>query len=84
MFALGIVALVLKTTLDLILFNTSINDALYGVYIDGAYYYVWATITCLMVRLHMLSCCLLDSIYNYIVYSMRYNLRLAHGGPLEQ
>ena len=52
MFALGIIALVLKTTLDLILFNTSITDAVEGVYIRGVYYYVWATITCLMVRLH--------------------------------
>jgi hypothetical protein len=52
MFALGIVALVLKTMLDLILFHTSITDALYGIYFDSINYYVWAAITCLMVRLH--------------------------------
>jgi len=34
--------------LDLILFRTSISDALYGIYLNGIYYYVWATITCLM------------------------------------
>jgi hypothetical protein len=54
MFALGIVALVLKTELDLELFtySKSISDATEGVYFNDAYYYAWATITCLMVRLH--------------------------------
>ena len=54
MFALGIVALVLKTVLDLILFieSDTLSDAAAGVYFDGGPYYAWATITCLMVRVH--------------------------------
>jgi hypothetical protein len=49
MFALGIVALVLVITLEFkivqIIFSSTSD-----VYID-AYYYAWASITCLMVRL---------------------------------
>ena len=52
MFALGIIALVLKTMLDLILFHTSISYAKYGIYFNSINYYVWAAVTCLMVRLH--------------------------------
>jgi hypothetical protein len=82
MFALGIVALVLVITLEFkitqIIFSSTSD-----IYID-AYYYAWASITCLMVRWLGDSCPLLHSINGCSVYSMRYYLRLAHSGSLEQ
>ena len=53
MFALGIIALVLETTLGLeigkSIFDPSANqDPSYTLY-----YYVWATVTCLMVCFHV-------------------------------
>jgi hypothetical protein len=52
MFALGIIALVLETMMGFRIaepdFTISHSDNFYA-----RYYYVWATITCLMVRLRL-------------------------------
>ena len=47
MFALGIIALVLETTIS---FQTAAPIADLSTY--RTHYYVWATVTCLMVRFH--------------------------------
>ena len=56
MFTLGIIALVLKAVLDFELFcaseSSSYSDAAEGLYPENTYYYVWAAMTCLMVRMH--------------------------------
>jgi hypothetical protein len=72
-FTLGIIALVLEITLELMTANPStLVDTL-----ENNCYYAWATVTCLMVRLR--DTFISDSINTCSVYSMRYNLRLAHG-----
>ncbi|KAH9053126.1 hypothetical protein EDB87DRAFT_288489 [Lactarius vividus] len=86
MFALGIVALVLRTALRFQLMRIFLNlfgnvwtlDRIFVVYM------VEATIARLMGRLQGASCCLLESTKGYTVYSQRYYLCLTRGGSLEQ
>ena len=51
MFALGIIALVLMTTVGFRIIQTIFSGAGLSRSIDRCYY-AWATIACLMVRLH--------------------------------
>jgi hypothetical protein len=81
MFALGIISLVLETTL---VFQLAQN---FAPILSTSYvirYNVWGTITCLIVRFGDAFVPSDHSINGCAVYSMRYNLCLARGSSLEK
>jgi hypothetical protein len=83
MLALGIIALVLVTVYNFQLMEAALVDSSDG---TSEFYILtaWGTITRLMVRLNDAFCLLHSIINGCSVHSLRYYLRLAHSGSVEQ